>query len=292
MNLRQRRTGFTLIELLVVIAIIAILAAILFPVFAQAREKARQSVCISNNKQLSIATLMYSQDYDELYPMAYGYYPGVGWLVGFTGATPYNASCANGVCGPNWTGAMNSYWANAIQSYAKNYQILACPSAVPYGASYAQAAGAPLNAKTSVTYNGLLMCYPQAGVATPSSLPMITESIGKSGIDGANVPNPFLLCQDAADRTCSYKPSGTAGNGGSSGWFNFTGSAGVHGMGETYTYTDGHAKFKSLSLNVVLPGRTNPKNEPWGAYNANGTPAGAWFLGDHFDFFRPDNTFQ
>ena len=62
-------TAFTLIELLVVIAIIAILAAILFPVFAQAREKARQSSCLSNLKQIGLATVMYAADYDGTYPM-------------------------------------------------------------------------------------------------------------------------------------------------------------------------------------------------------------------------------
>jgi prepilin-type N-terminal cleavage/methylation domain-containing protein len=66
---RQRRNAFTLIELLVVIAIIAILAAILFPVFAQAREKARGATCVSNLKQISLAWLMYAQDYDETNPM-------------------------------------------------------------------------------------------------------------------------------------------------------------------------------------------------------------------------------
>src|ERR687888_166883 len=63
-----QRRGFTLIELLVVIAIIAILAAILFPVFARARESARRSTCLSNLKQIGTATLMYLQDYDDTYP--------------------------------------------------------------------------------------------------------------------------------------------------------------------------------------------------------------------------------
>ncbi len=65
----QSSHGFTLIELLVVIAIIAILAAILFPVFAQAREKARSISCLSNTKQLGLSVMMYVQDYDEMYPM-------------------------------------------------------------------------------------------------------------------------------------------------------------------------------------------------------------------------------
>src|SRR6266849_10941134 len=70
----MRNRGFTLIELLVVIAIIAMLAAILYPVFAQAREKARQGVCLSNEKQIGTAIMMYAQDYGEMYPI-YDYYP-------------------------------------------------------------------------------------------------------------------------------------------------------------------------------------------------------------------------
>src|SRR5450432_3744586 len=67
-DVQRRRKGFTLIELLVVIAIIAILAAILFPVFAQARESARKTSCLSNQKQIGLGFLMYTQDYDSAFP--------------------------------------------------------------------------------------------------------------------------------------------------------------------------------------------------------------------------------
>ena len=102
----MRKSGFTLIELLVVIAIIAILAAILFPVFAKAREKARQTSCLSNLKQLALATLMYAQDYDEKFPQTNFWYQYVANPADFPGGT---------------------HWP-CIQPYIKNMQILACPS--------------------------------------------------------------------------------------------------------------------------------------------------------------------
>jgi len=98
------RRGFTLIELLVVIAIIAILAAILFPVFARAREKARQTACLSNLKQIGLGAMMYSQDYDEKIM------PG------------YICSRAHGSFG--WWHAPDG----RIQPYIKNLQIIVCPS--------------------------------------------------------------------------------------------------------------------------------------------------------------------
>jgi prepilin-type N-terminal cleavage/methylation domain-containing protein len=104
----KKRTAFTLIELLVVIAIIAILAAILFPVFAQAREKARQSTCLSNFKQIGLGTMMYLQDWDETYPSNRLYqYPGGGECEG--------------------KGRLVT-WKHATQPYVKNVDIYRCPS--------------------------------------------------------------------------------------------------------------------------------------------------------------------
>jgi len=121
--IRLRKQGFTLIELLVVIAIIAILAAILFPVFARARENARKSTCQSNLKQLSQATLMYVQDYDQVYPRLYQYQGGT--------ATFH----PNGVHGAGYY----LDWIDVIYPYVKNEQAFACPSdsTVGYHDAYA-----------------------------------------------------------------------------------------------------------------------------------------------------------
>jgi len=108
-----RRPGFTLIELLVVIAIIAILAAILFPVFAKAREKARQSSCSSNLKQLALATLQYAQDYDETFPVWFRYqYPNSPQHP-TTAVLPYVKSTQVYVC-PSMTPTYGTYWSFTI----------------------------------------------------------------------------------------------------------------------------------------------------------------------------------
>ncbi len=112
----MKRRGFTLIELLVVIAIIAILAAILFPVFAQAREKARQITCLSNLKQIGTGLMMYSQDYDETTVAAR-----------IANSAPFRTSSGGGT--PCETGTPYASWHDLLQPYVKNFLIVRCPSA-------------------------------------------------------------------------------------------------------------------------------------------------------------------
>jgi len=119
---KRSSQGFTLIELLVVIAIIAILAAILFPVFAKAREKARQTSCLSNEKQVALAVLMYAQDYDEKFPTPFS--------IATVNGTAYLANwAANQTGGTNSTLPVGTTVPGLLQAYIKSDQLVKCPSA-------------------------------------------------------------------------------------------------------------------------------------------------------------------
>ena len=107
-SLSHRRRGFTLIEILVVIAIIAILAAILFPVFARARENARRSSCQSNLKQIGLAMMQYTQDFDETMPSIFN----------------QNSNIRL----PNGANAPTALWYHMLYPYMKNIQVMNCPS--------------------------------------------------------------------------------------------------------------------------------------------------------------------
>jgi len=156
------RSGFTLIELLVVIAIIAILAAILFPVFAQAREKARQASCSSNLHQIGTAWLMYCQDFDETMQ-----------IPAYFTDSPTNLNLINwyGLTDNTVTPATTDLGKGLLQPYMKNGKVLDCPSAAGvitnngYGDGYSAVAYALNNAAT----------IPQAQIVAPADTVLLAD---------------------------------------------------------------------------------------------------------------------
>jgi len=172
------RKGFTLIELLVVIAIIAILAAILFPVFARAREKARQSSCTSNMKQLGLAMLMYAQDYDEIFcAMGEGTI-----LTPVIPSDPYFNAHSAGANPPATADYYYLSWASNIYPYIKNVQIFICPSTTYncYRVAYGLPSSGINNAQTGTA--SIFGRPAMADILHPAELMMM----GEKGAGGGN----------------------------------------------------------------------------------------------------------
>lgn len=181
------KDGFTLIELLVVIAIIAILAAILFPVFAQAQERARQIGCLNNLKQMGTGISMYVQDYDEMYP-AYDL-TNLDW-----GAGPWGAG---GRTLANYRSA--SRWVPQLMPYVKSPSIFACPSDAdrtrnmnggtwhtPFAVSYGPNT---LFFSPGGRYGGPLSAVSSASVEEPTDKYFLADCATAYGFDVENIGN-------------------------------------------------------------------------------------------------------
>jgi prepilin-type N-terminal cleavage/methylation domain-containing protein len=212
-NFASKR-GFTLIELLVVIAIISILAAILFPVFAQAREKARQASCQSNLKQIGLAVLQYQQDNDEMmFPWAV--YAGGAINVFWDGAEDYSKIGTAGAFNPN---------IGTLQPYMKNTPILDCPSA---------AGAIPYNPADPTTVPSVYAAY---GI----NMTLVDPNI--ANISEVAAPSNTVLMGDAATvasppNTGLKRVNYVGGDQSLSGYFH-----GIHhGMGDVL-WMDGHVK--------------------------------------------------
>ncbi len=206
----MKRSGFTLIELLVVIAIIAILAAILFPVFAKAREKARQTSCTSNHKQVGTAWMMYLQDYDER-------------------GIPYSSS--------GGSGGIAFAWNKLVQPYIKNTQVYSCPS----NSNQISMAYSFLLGGTGTKLSSIPL---------PAQTPDFADANGLSSSTAANVNQclAFLVPAGAIPyhdgRRLSFPNDAVQTK--VNGW---TGDrvgrifASIHSDGANYAFVDGHVKW-------------------------------------------------
>jgi prepilin-type N-terminal cleavage/methylation domain-containing protein/prepilin-type processing-associated H-X9-DG protein len=219
----QRRHGFTLIELLVVIAIIAILAAILFPVFAQARAKARQTTCLSNMKQIGTGLMMYTQDYDEVLP---GVDPSNGHAAGYGRDLGWNEPFKAGVP------ATYRNWARDVQPYIKNYGVYKCPETTPRTSF--NGGNGPYNEcdkgrfpdcyDTSYAINGIAETKALASVPAPADIIYLRE---------------FRIYS----RTAQTRPHRTSATSSNFYEFNHILYDFIHNEGSNLLFCDGHARW-------------------------------------------------
>ena len=210
----RRRTGFTLIELLVVIAIIAILAAILFPAFARAKENAKRTACMNNMKQVGHAILMYAQDNDETLPYQQG-----------------------DVC--DWGEPANkaTIWIKGVQPYTKTTSVWSCPNSFDH-------AGSPATERSysNYWYNGHASAKELGAIPQPSESTLFAEWAYKSSCTGLRPSETDKCSLTKRDGTC---PDTWHAN---SEWGNNHGIANSNLKGANWPYVDGQVKFKASSL--------------------------------------------
>ncbi len=217
----QKRKGFTLIELLVVIAIIAILAAILFPVFARARENARRASCQSNLKQIALGVFQYVQDYDEKMPNS--------------PSAVVTAPTANNPFG----------WADSLQPYLKSTQIYQCPSETnPPASSGTYATDVMGGGYTDYFLNSRSVGAAQAQFDAPAVSVLMGDGQGGAAATAATSTSGYA-------GSAGYVISGLGGGGACAATYvaraaNFNGAQ-RHLDGANFAFADGHVKWQKGS---------------------------------------------
>ena len=300
----MKNKAFTLIELLVVIAIIAILAAILFPVFAQAKLAAKKTQHISNYKQSGTATMIYLSDYDDQFPQAFVRRPVGTWFYGGVHPVPANA-IAGGIWDlPERVHMASNFWANSLQPYMKNLEMLAMP-----GGTEIQVAGEVFNpnvkaAKLGLTMNGYLHTYSSTSIVNNSVVPLFWN-VQAVNFRGRGLSTPTLVCGGTFTE-CSFNPGGNPNSDAASsnaGYYvyDFTSSIWQYGKRGVFVRTDSSAKSMANG-STTAPGAVawaGKLLDPWVNATATGAPGSLWPCDSTFNgqaagsawcYFRPDRT--
>ena len=300
------RKAFTLIELLVVIAIIAILAAILFPVFAQAREAAKKTQALSQAKQLGTSTVLYASDNDDVLPMGTVPNSAAGtWRWNSVVPTAWNY---NTTVSPDF----QMHWANSTQTYTKNWDIHAgpgLPNVRPALIAALTTNGPARPQNMSLNYNGLLHTWPSSAVEAPSRLPLLWHGQGKINFTGMTFSMPALRCNSTvAGQNCIF----TAGAGPQPGASGTSGDAWLflpenenvtqfmYGRNLVVVATDTSARFINLSGATTIQGPNSIYRDPFAQYDTRGVSLVRYIcrgtaaeptVAAYWCMFRPDANF-
>lgn len=302
------KKGFTLIELLVVIAIIAILAAILFPVFAQAKEAAKRTAALSQAKQAGTAIVLYIADNDDLYPS--GLVPNITTpqedyrLTDFTPQTPQGWRLpADAIAREEHA----HVWVNSTEPYRKNYDMMNPPGMNTVNITtwdYNNRAAAPKGVNYS--FNGLLQFVAQTEVVEQTRLTLLWQGFGNTTNNGAAFLSPRLNCNASAGGPCRFN-SGGAPQAGATGLpqifgFNFATDYTPFANGNIHVFADTSARLVNYGQGnrATFPASTNSQ-VVWQFLDERGripTSPGAFFRGmgglrgaNYAAAFCPDNTF-
>ena len=237
----HRPKGFTLIELLVVIAIIAILAAILFPVFARARENARRSSCQSNLKQIGLGFAQYTQDYDERYPTI----------------SESNSAGTDTI----------SAWDYALQPYLKSWQVFVCPSDSNVRTSqHSLLAGGPSGTAPGASDSRRSYAVAALGIGTGYGVNGALNAYTVSGLTLAQIESPAetFAAFDFPNSNNVIASNFGAATKRPSNQLNSNSGKGLHLEGFNYLYADGHVKFLRPESTVGTGGTLAlPVGLPW-----------------------------
>ncbi|MFM9874158.1 MAG: prepilin-type N-terminal cleavage/methylation domain-containing protein [Fimbriimonadaceae bacterium] len=295
------KKAFTLIELLVVIAIIAILAAILFPVFAQAKLAAKKTQHISNLKQTGTATNIYLSDYDDQFPLTITQRPDRTYFNGFTPVP------AGSVTTAPWNtvdriGQAATFWGTSLQPYMKNFQLYTMPSATVKTLAGETFSTTITPADTGLNMNGLLHTMSATALGNVSVVPLFW-GVQAANYKGRGLSTPALLC-NGVDTGCAWNPSGppngTAGSGTSYYIYDTTTTAWQYGKKGVVVRADSSCKaltqgstedpnFVSFAGKLLDPfaavaPKTGVPLSLWGCDSTfNGQAAGSTWC-----YFRPD----
>lgn len=227
---RTQDRGFTLIELLIVIAIIALLSAILLPVFAQVREKARAISCASQLKQIGISLLQYAQDYDETLPTMSN--TDLSRSNPNAGQTAYTSYVSGEITYYADTPFQN--WFQEIQPYTKSWQVFICPSAPDRTTG-----GAPAGRnRTSYRVNGLAQQRKLSALSSPSTLIWTWEASVRGN---QALIRPYMLAVPATPASRIPYPATVD----LTYWIN---GSNVHGNGLNLLFCDGHVKLRDMKM--------------------------------------------